>query len=134
MNNLKYLVIVVALVTLSGCTYSINNNTATEKYTDLTACGEFPKTTADGDSGARAAVCRDTNVGTCFYETYTPTQIEGCDPEFNDDTNPYGNEECFSAVTKQFSLDGQTITADVDEENKECAPTTYTYVQSKINQ
>jgi len=100
---------------------------------DLTACGDFTRSSGDGGPTSRYFVCRNINTGDCYYKTSYFEQIKGCDPKFSDD-NPYGNEECFKNLVDVYDFNGNLIEKGKDDYRAEdsCANTEQQYFESKI--
>lgn len=105
----------------------------TNDKTDLTACGDFPRSSGDGGPTSRYFVCRNINTSACYYKTSYFEQIKGCDPKFSDD-NPYGNEECFQSLVDIYNFSGSLLEKGKDGYRAEdnCANTTQQYFESKI--
>lgn len=96
---------------------------------DLSVCGDFPRSIGDGGPTTRYSVCLDIATGNCFYKKAYQQPIEGCDPEISDE-NPYGNDECFETVTDTYNADGKSDTAFIGKKAN-CQMTTQDYFESK---
>jgi hypothetical protein len=101
--------------------------------TDLSVCGDFPRSSGDGGPTSRYFVCRNINTGDCYYKTSYFEQIKGCDPKFSDD-NPYGNEECFQSLVDVYNFSGTLLEKgkDIYRAEDNCANTAQQYFEAKI--
>ncbi|MFA5175493.1 MAG: hypothetical protein WC430_03725 [Patescibacteria group bacterium] len=141
MEQKKYTTVIMAaiiIVIIAGIIYiwrgqKLITPDTTNHNTNLTACGDFPRSSNDGGPTSRYFVCRNINTGNCYYKTSYFEQINGCDPKFSGD-NPYGNEECFQSLVDVYNFSGTLLEKGKDGYQAEdnCANTTQQYFEAKI--
>ena len=105
----------------------IEDLVATDDYSDLSVCGDFPRSNGGGPT-SMYFVCRSLSDGECYYKKTYFEQIEGCDPEF--DIYDYGKEECFETKYLMYGMDGVTLEA-VPAEEDFCDLTLQSYFKEK---
>ena len=136
---ISFIILTISLVFLTACNLTSKNEdekVILEDKSDLTVCGDFPVFSGDGDAGAKYQVCRNTETGECFYNKGYSEQIDGCDPEFDPDTNPYGNNECFEWLNDIYNSDGNLTEKGLKalNENLKCQTTYQDYFESKVQE
>ena len=113
-------------------------------YYDVYECGNFPTLEGDGGPTSRYYVCRDAHTGDCSYQKTYSQIIEGCDPEFDAETNPYGNPECFDTLADVYSPEGELLLAKsknlpsvtaypLASTDLNCVPTSQAFFETKTN-